>query len=389
MSGRLAAGLAALLIGCADVLITIVTRDPWTSNDGLTLLVLGAMATVALIVLRRQPRNAVAWLLLMTALLGLADAFDRAYLVLDYRLHAGRLPFGAVAADYRGGITILPFLVGLPAILLFPEGRVPSRRWRRALWIYVVLGGFFTVTQFVGQALVGVPHHLAVDVRGSLPKQDPGAIGNLAWFLTPLFLAFWLASVGHQVGAWRRSQGEQQAQLKWLMSGAALCVVSSVALVMAGDGLSLPSRLITDAAVLGIGSLPIAIGIGILKYRLYEIDRLVSRTISYAIVTGTLVAFFLGVVVLATDVLPISSPVGVAASTLAAAALFNPLRRRVQRVVDRRFNRARYDAEATLDAFARRLREAVELESVQRGLADTVANAFEPTHVTVWVKRAG
>ena len=112
-------------------------------------------------------------------------------------------------------------------------------------------------------------------------------------------------------------------------------------------------------------ALPVGIGVGILKYRLYEIDRLISRTLSYLIITGLLAGVFVGIVALATDVLPFSSPVGVAASTLAAAALFNPLRLRVQRLVDRRFNRARYDAEAIVAAFTLRLRDAVDLDTVR------------------------
>ncbi len=123
-----------------------------------------------------------------------------------------------------------------------------------------------------------------------------------------------------------------------------------------------------------------------MKYRLYEIDRLISRTISYAIVTGVLVGTFLGIVLLATRVLPFSSPVAVAASTLAAAALFNPLRRRVQRVVDRRFNRARYDTEAIVAAFALRLREAVDLDTVHSELLAAVTGAIHPSQTSLWIK---
>jgi ABC-type bacteriocin/lantibiotic exporter with double-glycine peptidase domain len=122
-----------------------------------------------------------------------------------------------------------------------------------------------------------------------------------------------------------------------------------------------------------------------MKYRLYEIDRIISRTLAYAIVTGLLVGVYVGLVLLATEVLRFSSPVAVAASTLAAAALFNPLRRRVQRIVDRRFNRAHYDAEAIVAAFAGRLRGSVDLASTQEELAAAVDQAFEPTHVSVWV----
>jgi ABC-type bacteriocin/lantibiotic exporter with double-glycine peptidase domain len=134
----------------------------------------------------------------------------------------------------------------------------------------------------------------------------------------------------------------------------------------------------------GIAALPVGIGVGILKYRLYEIDRIISRTLAYALVTGLLVGVYVGLVLLATHVLGLSSPVAVAASTLIAAALFNPLRRRVQQLVDRSFNRARYDAELTLMAFAARLMDAVDLDTVRDDLAGVVNVALEPTHVSVW-----
>jgi hypothetical protein len=135
----------------------------------------------------------------------------------------------------------------------------------------------------------------------------------------------------------------------------------------------------------GVAALPVALGIGILKYRLYEIDRIISRTLAYAIVTGLLVGVYAGLVLLATRVLPLTSGVAVAGSTLAAAALFNPLRKRVQHAVNRRFNRAHYDAEATVATFAGRLRESVDLASIQNELAAAVDQSFEPTHISVWL----
>jgi hypothetical protein len=134
-------------------------------------------------------------------------------------------------------------------------------------------------------------------------------------------------------------------------------------------------------------ALPAAIAVAILKYRLYEIDRIISRTLAYAIVTGLLVGVYAGLVLLATEVLDVRGPVSVAAATLVAAALFNPLRRRVQQAVDRRFNRARYDADQTIAAFADRLKDAVDLDSVLDDLAGVVHQALEPAHVSVWVSR--
>jgi formate-dependent nitrite reductase membrane component NrfD len=132
-----------------------------------------------------------------------------------------------------------------------------------------------------------------------------------------------------------------------------------------------------------------AIAVAVLKYRLYNIDRIISRTLAYAIVTGLLVGVYAGLVLLATQVFRFHTPVAVAASTLAAAALFNPLRRRVQQVVDRRFNRARYDADQTVAAFATRLKDTVDLNSVRDDLATVIDQALEPTHVSVWISPQG
>jgi hypothetical protein len=140
-------------------------------------------------------------------------------------------------------------------------------------------------------------------------------------------------------------------------------------------------------AWMGVTALPVSIGVGILKYRLYEIDRIISRTLAYAIVTGLLVGVYAGLVLLATEVLRFSSPVAVAASTLVAAALFNPVRRRVQHVVDRRFNRARYDADRMVTAFAVRLQDAVDSDAVRADLATMVHTALEPAHVSVWLRQ--
>ncbi len=145
--------------------------------------------------------------------------------------------------------------------------------------------------------------------------------------------------------------------------------------------------LVEGLAAIGILALPVSIGFGILRFRLYDIDRIISRTLAYAILTGTLVGIYAGLVLLATQVFRFHAPVAVAAATLAAAALFNPVRRRVQRVVDRRFNRARYDADQTVVAFAARLKDAVDLDTVRDDLAGVVQQALEPAHLSLWISR--
>ena len=152
-------------------------------------------------------------------------------------------------------------------------------------------------------------------------------------------------------------------------------------------GTAFSGGVIGELAGLGIGALPVGIGVGILKYRLYEIDRIISRTLAYALVTGFLAGLYAGLVLLATDVLGVGSPVAVAASTLVAAGLFNPLRRRTQLIVDRRFNRASYDADKTVTAFAARLMDAVDLDSVRDDLAGVVNQALQPSYVSVWSRQ--
>jgi hypothetical protein len=252
------------------------------------------------------------------------------------------------------------------------------------------------VFQFVAQGVATVSamvgHRIRIDAYGDLAAMDhPG--GWYAAIQGPLFAAvgvLWLCFIGRQVASWRRSSGERRQQLKWLMSGA-LVTLACAALTFGLQG-SLSGaqgfwRVLANFGWFGFAALPVSIGVAILKYRLYEIDRLISRTLAYTIVTGLLVGVYAGLVLLTTRVLTVSSPVAVAASTLAAAALFSPVRRRVQRAVDRRFNRARYDADKTVAAFAGRLTGAVDLDTVRTDLAGVVSEALEPAYVSVWVAK--
>jgi hypothetical protein len=209
----------------------------------------------------------------------------------------------------------------------------------------------------------------------------------LASVTTPVFFMvplFWPAFVARQVLSWRRSAGDRRQQLKWLMAGAVTALAGVMLIAFGPSNDQLSGRVARDLAFVALGALPVSIGVGILKYRLYEIDRIISRTLAYAIVTGLLVAVYTGLVLLATRVLSLHTPVAVAAATLAVAALFSPARSRVQRLVDRRFNRARYDADQTVAAFAARLKDAVDLDTVQADLASVVRQALEPTHVSLW-----
>jgi hypothetical protein len=193
-----------------------------------------------------------------------------------------------------------------------------------------------------------------------------------------------------QVPSYRRSADQRRQQLKWLYSGSTVFLVSVllgifIVPLALGDGAGSGPPVVNDLFNLGAAALPVCIGVAVLKYRLYAIDRIISRVISYAIITAVLAGVFAGLVILATEVLPFKAPVAVAASTLTAAALFNPLRGRVQRAVDRRFNRARYNAEAVVAAFTTRLRQTVDLATVQDDLVATAHQAFQPAHISVWL----
>jgi hypothetical protein len=195
-----------------------------------------------------------------------------------------------------------------------------------------------------------------------------------------------LGSLTKQVISYRRSTGERRQQLKWLLAGGAIFIVGGFLTFSGSIGSSALDRVTSSLGILGLTALPVFVGIAILRYRLFEIDRIISRTLSYAIVTGLLVGVYIGLIALTTRALPLSSPIGVAASTLAAAALFSPLRRWVQRIVDRRFNRAHYDAEATVAAFSAGLRDEVDLGRVQQDLVAVVHLSMQPSHVSVWLR---
>jgi hypothetical protein len=169
------------------------------------------------------------------------------------------------------------------------------------------------------------------------------------------------------------------------MGGAVMALAGLVLIVLGPPNDQLSGRVTRDLAFVAVAALPVSMGVGILKYHLYDIDRIISRTLAYALVTGLLAGVYAGLVLLATQVFRFHGTVAVAASTLAVAALFNPVRCLVQRAVDRRFNRARYDAEATVAMFAARLKDAVDLDSVRDDLARVVQQALEPAHMPVWV----
>jgi MFS family permease len=348
------------------------------ANWVVALVFVAAFATVGAVLAWKRPENPIGWLLSAS---GLAYSIGI---------------FGLVLSHFSGTLTLANWLgwtwfVGLGlcvfVVLLFPTGHLPSRRWRPVAWA----AGAGVAGWVLGNAFA--PTILSNSPSPPNPVGVPGPAGDIFKVMAAssevLIAATGLAAIVSLAFRYRRAGTPERAQLKWLVYAGALIVVALLAEIPAeqilgtGDAATNLQNAVSSGA---IALVPVAIGIAILRYRLYDIDRVISRTVAYAILTGLLVGVYAGLVLLATQVLGLHSTVGVAAATLVAAALFNPVRRRVQKQVDRRFNRARYDAERTVAAFATRLKDAVDLDAVRDDLAEVVQTTLEPAHLWMWTQ---
>jgi hypothetical protein len=378
-------GVLLALVAAAVPLSGLAHQNLNAGGGSVPVWVSAAFAAAGWVLAFRRPANPLGWIMLGGAFFFALSEDASYYTVADYGLRHGDLPLGAVALLAQPGWAPGIVLLGL-LILLFPDGRLPSSRWRWLAAAYAAVAALWMVGVVVLTVRALADHRTQVDSGGNLlllSGHDPAAgWWNLVQSLFfPLLIACWLASIASQALSFRRSSGERRQQLKWLLAGSAATLV---ALGLAALLRSVP-WLSDVIGVIGFLALPVSIGVAVLRYRLFDIDRIVSRTLAYAIVTGLLVGVYAGLVLLTTEVFGFHTPVAVAASTLAAAALFTPVRRRVQRLVDRRFNRARYDAETTVAAFADRLKDAVNLDAARDDLANTVHQALEPAHLSVWV----
>ena len=340
---------------------------------------LGA-ATAGAIISSRLPGNAVGWIFLAIGLLlGLlfaASAYAELAIDLD-------LPGGWFAAWISTWIFI-PAAFGLPMflLLLFPDGRFVSNRWRMVGWLLGVLVTFAAASKALqpGRIPPGIENPLA----------PGGAAGEVFQVLSPLADAlalpgFALAVSGLVVRLWR-SRGVERQQLKWFAYSAALVGLGL------GTAVFIPEGPVADViflvGLLALAGLPVAAGISILRYRLYDIDLLINRTLVYGALTASLVLLYVGCVVGLQYVFRAfaggGSQLAVVASTLVIAALFNPLRYRIQATIDRRFYRRKYDAHKTLEAFSRRLRDETDLEQLHSTLLAVVRTTMQPEHVSMW-----
>jgi hypothetical protein len=376
--------VAGLLL-VADVIL--FSLSPRYSSNLWSGIVFVPTAAVGAILARRRSGNPIGWLLLGVGLAAFASADVGQYTVLAYREGHPDLPLDRLAAFLSTGWLLMLILLPLP-IMLFPDGRLPSRRWRWTLVVYVAACAFALMAVSLGNSAAFGNRHLQVDTSGDLLASSQSA-HHFQDIVKPIFVIVYLTVVAswgiRQFATYRSSKGDRREQLKWLIAGGAIAVLGAVAGITLGSA----SPALQALGAVGIGAiaaLPVSIGVGVLKYRLYEIDRLLSRTLSYVVLTGLLVGVYVGVITVTTQLTPLSSSFGVAASTLAAVALFNPLRRRVQNTVDRRFNRTKYDTRATLVAYTSRVRDAVDLDAIRSDLLIAVQRTVEPSHVALWIK---
>jgi hypothetical protein len=344
---------------------------------------------VGLVVAWRKPGNPLGWCLAGLTAAGALDQVGSFYAIADYRLRHGTLPLGWVAMLAQPGWAIAIVLIGL-AVLIFPDGTPPSPRLRWVLWLYLVIGLVWMVAAYGLTVEAIVRHDIRVDSGGNLlalanGPASPGWWNGLQDVLFGVLGLSLLLSLAGQVAGYRRSSGERRQQLKWLLGGFAAALAGVVLAIALGNA---PGwwQVVSHVAILAVFAVPVSMGVAILRYRLYDIDRIISRTLAYAIITGLLVGFYAGLVLLTHGVFQFHGSVAVAVSTLVAAALFAPVRGRVQRLVDRRFNRARYDAERTVAVFATGLKDAVDLDTVREDLVGAVQAALEPAHVAVWIR---
>jgi hypothetical protein len=369
-------GTAAVVLLALVVLELAAALSMRTDLSNLVLLPgIVAFIVAGWVLTHRTSGNAVGWLLLLTSV-GLTVMWSSAVpaWLVEHDVAAGRW-IGAVRGVFFvfivGGLGLL-----LP--LLFPNGRLPSTRRR---W-WIVLGcdlGYmlFAAFNLFDRGPLDLPglHHRVQNPFGT-PSLAP--LSGLVAVSAPMLLIGFIGSFASMVIRWRTADPTQREQVKWVIAALGVGAVP----FLLNDWAQTASNV---AFTLALPLTPIAVAVSVLRYRLYDIDRIVSRAVSYLLVTGLLVAVYVGLVGLAEAALPVGSSAGVAASTLAAAALFQPVRRRVQDVVDHRFNRARYDAARTIDAFAVRLRDEVDPDVVRRDLVDVASVALQPASISLWV----
>ena len=353
---------------------------------------------VGALIASRRPENPIGWLCLVDGLLWTTTN------MLDYHslyvmASPGSVPFPVGLAGVNHWLWVPTVgLLGTYVFLLFPDGRLPSKRWRPLAW----LSGVVIASGSLGFMLSPGPLDMPRGIRNPFGLEAAPWVAVAAYAILPLLPLCMLASALSLVMRYRRSRGDVRQQIKWIAFAASLVALTYLIAIVAlfihpseiwfAAGLPLWLDLIEYAALLSITSVPIAIGFAVLKYRLYDIDLIINRTLVYGSLTGALaLVYFGGVTVTQALFRNITGQAQlpqlvIVASTLVIAALSNPLRRRIQSFIDRRFYRAKYDARKILEAFSVRLREETDLEGLNEDLVEVVRETMQPAHVSLWLR---
>jgi hypothetical protein len=399
------AGLSVAMFVASAALHLLARSAPVPSSWGTSQNISGlllivpflAFPLVGALIASRRHRNPIGWICLAVGLLWMLIAMIDSYSYYGLA-RPGSVPFpmGIYALSEWLWVPAVG-LVGTYLLLLFPDGRLPSRRWRPLGW----LSGAVIVLLSAAVLLAPGPLESLEGVRNPFGLEEHPWITTAGYIFLPLFPLCILASVVSLVSRYRRSGGEEREQIKWIAFAASfvglMYLVAMVASAMFpseeswfAPGSPLWLDLLSYAALASFTAIPIAVGFAVLKYRLYNIDLLINRTLVYGSLTAMLVGVYVGTIVLLQGLLRTltgqESQLAIVASTLAVAALFTPLRRLIQDLIDRRFYRRKYDAAKTLEAFSAKLRDETNLEQLTAELLAVLRDTIQPTHASVWLR---
>ncbi|HJQ28786.1 MAG TPA: hypothetical protein VJ827_05570 [Rubrobacter sp.] len=394
---RLAWSLCLLCVGlvlCAPLLWALNGRSLVgfiREGDGAIVVLVISFSVVGALIVSHRPENTIGWIFCAAALFQALSEVGLEYATYALVTRPGSLPLGAGMswlAEWIWAPGLGLILVFLP--LLFPDGRPPSHRWRPVAW----LGG-------LSIGLICVPVSILIwSDRGKVLLRGGGNGEEMGWLLVlgeigfPIMLLAGLLAVASLFVRFRRARGDERQQIKWFAFAAAVTLAWILVFeqLLGAEGGALEAVAAVSSLVL-VPSIPVATGIAIFRYRLFDIDRIVNRALVYFALTVSLVLVYLGGVIslqYAFRALAFGeSQLAVVASTLAIAALFNPLRRRIQAFIDRRFYRRRYDARKTLEVFSVRLRDETDLDSLSGELIAVVRESMQPARVTLWLRPQG
>jgi hypothetical protein len=356
-----------------------------------------AFPLVGALIAPRRPENPIGWICLAVGILWMIMLISTPYALYGLVVEPGSIPFPAAIGSLWEWMWVPTVgLLGIYLILLFPDGKLPSRRWRALSW----LSGVVIVLVSAGGALTPGPMEELPRIRNPFGLEEYPWVADATLGITPLVPLCMLAAALSLILRFLRSRGEEREQIKWLAFAALVVGLGFSSYVIPGNILpqDTPSadplweNLLEDAVTLSFAGIPVAIGFAVLKYRLYDIDLVINRALVYGLLTATLALAYLGGVATTQAIFRTLTgqeqqpQLAIVVSTLVIAALFNPLRRRIQSFIDRRFYRSKYDARKTLESFSAKLRDETDLDALSDDLVGVVRETMQPAHVSLWLR---